>query len=160
MIINNQLGCVVKYCGMCKRTKAISEFYKSTAYKQGVKPNCKACICAISRKSDKKRYDAKKLKKMDDSETTLVCKICNQEKSILSFHCYDSYFDKLANICDVCQPFKYCIYEYNNHYFKLVWRENNVKKIKTYSYQKIRTRDEAYQLIQNKIKELNNQLVN
>ena len=45
-----------KYCGMCRETKPITEFYKSTRFKSGVTSNCKVCIRGISRKCDKRRY--------------------------------------------------------------------------------------------------------
>lgn len=63
-----------KYCGMCKETKPITDFYKSKRYiKYGVKPNCKKCYCMMARKCNKKRYHQKKEQKKEQEKEQNNC---------------------------------------------------------------------------------------
>jgi hypothetical protein len=52
---------VEKYCGMCEKIKPITDFTRSTRYKKyGVKPNCRACYCEMSKKSYHKKMARKR----------------------------------------------------------------------------------------------------
>jgi len=101
----------MKTCSRCHRTKKLSEFSKDKRMSDSLRSYCKECAKKYRVNLEKKREQEilefyNSYKKKYGYEYKKVCKICNIEKDLHSFHKHKISKDGLAYHCKNCSTEK------------------------------------------------------
>ena len=91
----------MKICRTCKKEKEITEFKKSSMYKDGYETQCKQCQKDIRL--------AKLENNKDNIPSKKICRVCNIEKDILDFGVNRTYKDGRDTQCKICRNKKAAI---------------------------------------------------